>query len=577
VEYLHLTTQAIEILKKRYLKKDAQGRITESPEEMFWRVAQNIAEAERLYGNRTSPEEVSESFFRVMASLDFLPNSPCLMNAGRELQQLAACFVLPIEDSLDSIFETVKQTALIHQSGGGTGFAFSRLRPKDDSVQSTGGVASGPVSFMRVFNMATEVIKQGGTRRGANMGVLKVDHPDIMEFIAIKQNPNEMENFNLSVGITKAFMEAAEKDGEYSLINPRTKKEVRRLRAREVLEAMVTSAWESGDPGVLFLDRINEANPTPELGEIESTNPCGEVPLLPYEPCVLGSINLLHMLRKRNGGWETDFEKIKRTVREAVHFLDNVIDMNQYPMPQIGQMAKGNRKIGLGIMGLAHYFIRLGIPYNSPKALEVAKGLMSFIQYQARQQSMELAEQRGVFPNFKGSLYERPGGMRLRNATLTTVAPTGTLSLLANCSNGIEPLFALQYTRRALEDMEIQITDPLFIELGEQEGFLTQELLSSLGEGLKLQDLPQIPEMVKKLFVTTFEIPPIWHIKIQSAFQEYTDNAVSKTINFPHDATKEEVREAFLMAHQERCKGITVYRSGSRSKQVLACGTKQVC
>lgn len=577
MEYLHLTTQAIEILKKRYLKKDAQGRVTESPEEMFWRVAQNIAEAERFYGNRTSPEEVSENFFRMMASLDFLPNSPCLMNAGRELQQLAACFVLPIEDSLDSIFETVKQTALIHQSGGGTGFAFSRLRPKDDSVQSTGGVASGPVSFMRVFNMATEVIKQGGTRRGANMGVLKVDHPDIMEFIAIKQNPNEMENFNLSVGITKAFMEAVEKDGEYSLINPRTKKEVKRLRAREVLEAMVTSAWESGDPGVLFLDRINGANPTPDLGEIESTNPCGEVPLLPYEPCVLGSINLLHMLRKRNGGWETDFEKIKRTVREAVHFLDNVIDMNKYPMPQIGQMAKGNRKIGLGIMGLAHYFIRLGIPYNSPKALEVAKGLMSFIQYQAKQQSMELAEQRGVFPNFKGSLYDRPGGMRLRNATLTTVAPTGTLSLLANCSNGIEPLFALQYIRRALEDMEIQITDPLFIELGEQEGFLTQELLRSLGEGLKIQDLPQIPEMVKKLFVTTFEIPPIWHIKIQSAFQEYTDNAVSKTINFPQDATKEEVREAFLMAYQERCKGITVYRSGSRSKQVLACGTKQVC
>jgi ribonucleoside-diphosphate reductase alpha chain len=513
----------------------------------------------------------------MMASLDFLPNSPCLMNAGRDLQQLAACFVLPVDDSLDSIFETVKQTALIHQSGGGTGFSFSRLRPKDDTVQSTGGMASGPVSFMRVFNMATEVIKQGGTRRGANMGVLGIDHPDILEFITIKKNLKEMENFNLSVGITKAFMEALSKDDAYDLINPRTKQSTKHLKAKEVLEAIVSAAWETGDPGILFLDRINEANPTPELGEIESTNPCGEVPLLPYEPCVLGSINLLRMMKEKSGKWEVDFDKLRMTVRHAIHFLDNVIDMNQYPLPQISQMAKGNRKIGLGVMGLAHFLIRLGIPYNSQKALEVVKGVMSFIQYQAREQSMELAERRGVFPNFKGSIYDKPEGMRLRNATLTTIAPTGTLSLLANCSSGIEPLFAIQYTRRALEDMEFQIMDPLFIELGEKKGFVNPELIKALSEGASLQELSQVPKELKELFITTFEIPPAWHIKIQAAFQEYTDNAVSKTINFPRTATKDEVKEAFLMAYQERCKGITIYRSGSKPSQVLACGTKQVC
>ena len=577
MEITPLTPQAVTILEKRYLKKDARGQVIETPEEMFWRVAKNIAEAECFYGKETSREELSETFFRMMASLEFLPNSPCLMNAGRDLQQLAACFVLPVEDSLDSIFETVKQTALIHQSGGGTGFSFSRLRPRDDRVQSTGGMASGPVSFMRVFNMATDVIKQGGTRRGANMGVLAVDHPDIMEFITIKKKLKEMENFNLSVGITKVFMEALKKDDEYDLINPRTKQSIRSLKAREVLEAVVSAAWETGDPGILFLDRINEANPTPELGEIESTNPCGEVPLLPYEPCVLGSINLLNMLKEKNGKWEVDFDKIRMTVRQAVHFLDNVIDMNQYPLPQISQMARGNRKIGLGVMGLAHFFIRLGIPYHSQKALEVVKGIMSFIQYQARERSMELGEQRGVFPNFKGSIYDKPGGMGLRNATLTTIAPTGTLSLLANCSSGIEPLFALQYTRRTLEDMEFQITDPLFIEIGEKRGFLSPELIQSLSEGASLKELSQVPKEVKELFITTFEIPPVWHIKIQAAFQEYTDNAVSKTINFPRDATKDEVREAFLMAYQERCKGITVYRSGSKPSQVLACGTKQVC
>jgi ribonucleoside-diphosphate reductase alpha chain len=573
---VQLSTPAVAVLQKRYLRKDAQGRVIETPEEMFWRVARNIAEAERLYNHSTSVEALSEIFFLMMASLDFLPNSPCLMNAGRDLQQLAACFVLPVEDSLDSIFEIVKQTALIHQSGGGTGFSFSRLRPKHDAVQSTGGVASGPTSFMRVFNMATEVIKQGGTRRGANMGVLRVDHPDIKEFIALKGNPDEMTNFNLSVGLTKEFMEAFEKDGEYNLINPRTKREVGRQKAREVFEAIIHAAWETGDPGVLFLDRINEANPTPHIGEMESTNPCGEVPLLPYEPCVLGSINLSHMVKERNGKSEADFEKIKRTVRDAVHFLDNVVDMNQYPLPQIAQMAKGNRKIGLGVMGLAHFFIRLGIPYNSPRALEVARGVMSFIQRQARERSMELAEERGVFPNFPGSIYSR-NGMRVRNATVTTIAPTGTLSLIANCSSGIEPLFAIQYVRKALEGMEFQITDPLFLESGEKEGFLTSDLMKAISEGASLRDLPDVPEHIKGLFITTFDIPPSWHIKIQAAFQEYTDNAVSKTINFPRHATKEDVKEAYLLAYREKCKGITIYRSGSKAGQVLVCGTKQVC
>ena len=577
MESLCLSASAIAVLENRYLRKDGEGKVVETPEEMFWRVARNIAEAERFYNHPTFFEELSDIFFRMMASLDFLPNSPCLMNAGRDLQQLAACFVLPVGDSLDSIFEAVKQTALIHQSGGGTGFSFSRLRPKDDSVQSTGGVASGPTSFMKVFNMATEVIKQGGTRRGANMGVFRVDHPDIIEFVNMKKNPDEMTNFNLSVGLTREFMEALGKDGEYGLINPRTKNEVGRVKARVVFEAIVNAAWETGDPGVLFLDRINEANPTPQLGDMECTNPCGEVPLLSYEPCVLGSVNLSRMVKERNGRVEPDFEKIRKTVRHAVHFLDNVIDMNQYPLPQIAQMAKGNRKIGLGVMGLAHFFIRLGIPYNSPKALEVVRGLMSFIQHQARERSMELAEARGVFPNFPGSIYSRNGGMRLRNATVTTIAPTGTLSLLANCSSGIEPLFAIQYVRRALEGMEFQMTDPLFLELGEKGGFLTPDLMKALSEGVNLRDLPDVPQSMKELFITSFEIPPVWHIKIQAAFQEYTDNAVSKTINFPRDATKEDVKEAYLLAYRERCKGITIYRSGSKAKQVLSCGTKQVC
>lgn len=577
MEKVPFTQFALRILEKRYLKKDSQGRVIESPEEMFWRVSRNIAEAEKIYDSSASTESLSEDFFRMIASLDFLPNSPCLMNAGKTLQQLAACFVLPVEDSLESIFETVKYTALIHQSGGGTGFSFSRLRPKDDPVQSTGGMASGPVSFMRVFNMATEVIRQGGTRRGANMGVLRVDHPDILEFVQIKKQPGEMENFNLSVGITKRFMEALQRDEAYDLINPRTGKIAGRLRARMVFDTIATAAWETGDPGVLFLDWINESNPTPQLGEMESTNPCGEVPLLPYEPCVLGSINLSHMVKKGDGRWETDWEKLEKVVRLSVHFLDNVIDVSQFPLPQITEMARGNRKIGLGVMGFAHFLIRLGIPYNSEKALEAAREVMGFLQRKGREASVELALRRGVFPNYKGSIYDRAGGPRLRNATVTTIAPTGTLSLLANCSSGIEPLYAVHYVRRALEEMEFEILDPLFEAIGEEEGFLTSDLRRAVSEGKSLRELKGIPRRIQDLFVTAFEISPSWHVRMQAVFQQFTDNAVSKTINFPRNATPEDVKEAFWMAYRERCKGITVYRSGSKSRQILSCGTKQVC
>jgi ribonucleoside-diphosphate reductase alpha chain len=577
MEYPRFTDHALRVLERRYLKRDNEGRSAESPGEMFGRVARNIAEAERRYRSDSSPEALSDAFFQMMASFDFLPNSPCLMNAGRELQQLAACFVLPVQDSLESIFETVKHTALIHQSGGGTGFSFSHLRPREDRVRSTGGIASGPVSFMRVFNMATEVIKQGGTRRGANMGVLRVDHPDVLEFITIKQRPGEMENFNLSVGLSAAFMDALQKDDDYDLVSPRTGRISGRLKAGDVFDAMVAAAWQTGDPGVLFLDRINSANPTPQLGEIESTNPCGEVPLLPYEPCVLGSINLFNMLKRRDGKWRIDFEKLGKVARLSVQFLDNVIEMSSFPLPQVAEMARGNRKIGLGVMGLAHLLIRLGIPYNSREALDTASEVMRFIQNQGRQRSAELAAERGVFPNFKGSIYDRPGGIPLRNATITTVAPTGTLSLLVDCSSGIEPIYGVRYTRRALEDMEFEIIDPLFLDIGQREGFLTPEIERSVLEGKTLREISGVPQQIKDLFVTAFEISPYWHIKMQAAFQKYTDNAVSKTVNFPEEATKEDVREAYLMAYREGCKGITIYRSGSKGGQVLSCGTKQVC
>jgi len=572
-----LTSNALTVLARRYLKKDEQGRLIESPQEMFRRVANNVAQADLMYHDHADLLRTEKEFYRILSSLEFLPNSPTLMNAGRPLQQLAACFVLPVEDSLESIFDGVKNTALIHQSGGGTGFSFSRLRPRDDAVRTTGGTASGPVSFMRVFNMAAEVIKQGGTRRGANMGILRVDHPDILEFISAKVDNKELSNFNISVAITEEFMQAVEEKGDLLLINPASRKVVRRLKAGEVFDKIVETAWKTGDPGVVFLDRINRDNPTPQLGEMESTNPCGEQPLLPYEPCNLGSINLHRMLKESGNGYEIDWEKLEQSVRTGAHFLDNVIDMSRYPLDQIDRMAKGNRKIGLGVMGFADMLIRLGIPYDSEEALQVGERTMKFVREKGWEMSGELARERGVFPNLPGSRYDHDGGPRLRNATVTTVAPTGTLSIIAGCSSGIEPLFALSYKRHILGDVTLPEVYEHFLETAKRRGFYSDSLLMRITAGESIQKLLEVPEDVKRVFVTAFDIAPEWHVRMQSAFQRHTDNAVSKTINFPQKAAKEDVRQAFLLAYKEGVKGITIFRSGSKSEQVLTCADPMYC
>jgi ribonucleoside-diphosphate reductase alpha chain len=573
----NLTSNALAVLSSRYLQKDEHGRIVESPEQMFRRVAGNIAQAELLYDDHADIRSREEEFFSVLANLEFLPNSPTLMNAGRALQQLAACFVLPIEDSLESIFNGVKNTALIHQSGGGTGFSFSRLRPKDDAVRTTSGSASGPVSFMRVFNMATEVIKQGGTRRGANMGILSVDHPDILEFISAKEDNKELTNFNISVAVTEDFMRSVESGGDLLLINPHNRQVVKTLKAREVFDRIVQMAWRTGDPGLVFLDRINRDNPTPQLGEMESTNPCGEQPLLPYEPCNLGSINLGLMAKSVNGSAEIDWEKLKQTVRIGVNFLDDVIDVSRYPLDEIDRMAKGNRKIGLGVMGFADLLIRLGIPYDSEEGLSTGEEIMKFVREQGWAYSTELAQKRGVFPNYPGSRYDRMGGPALRNATVTTVAPTGTLSIIAGCSSGIEPLFALSFSRHVLGDVDLPELNEYFLETAKKRGFFSDQLRMRVMAGESIKHMSGVPEDVKRLFVTAFEIAPEWHVRMQAAFQRHTDNAVSKTINFPQDATEEDVRKAFLLAYREGVKGITVFRSGSRSKQVLTCADPLYC
>ena len=495
------------------------------------------------------------------------------MNAGRELGQLSACFVLPVEDSMESIFDAVKNTALIHKSGGGTGFSFSRLRPETARVGSTGGVASGPVSFMRAFDTATDVIKQGGMRRGANMAILNVDHPDIMKFIVAKEDPTAFTNFNFSVAVTSEFMEAVKADADYNLVNPHSK-ETKTKNAKEVFDKIVAMAWKTGDPGIVFIDRINEHNPTKHLGDIESTNPCGEQPLLPYESCNLGSINLVKMLHTTNGTTEIDYTKLAKTVRVAVRFLDNVIDVNKFPLPEIEEMTKKTRKIGLGVMGFADMLIQLGIRYDSQDALDLAEKVMADISREAADASKELAKEREVFPAFKGIDYDVPNGIGVRNATRTTIAPTGTLSIIASCSSGIEPLFALSYVRNILDGAQLVEVNPYFEQAAKSEGFYSEELMQKLANGVHLNDIDGVPDEIKQLFVTAHEINPEWHVRMQAAFQKSTDNAVSKTVNFPQETTQEDIAKVYKMAYELGLKGITIYRDRSREAQPLS--TSQV-
>lgn len=554
---MELSANALKVLQARYLLKDENGQVVETPEEMFARIARTVAGAEKLYAGDVAWWE--ERFFALLSSLKFLPNSPTLMNAGKPTGQLAACFVLPVEDSMQSIFDTLKNAALILQSGGGTGFSFSRLRPRADIVRSTGGIASGPVSFMKIYNTATDIIKQGGARRGANMGILRIDHPDILEFIRVKRNVRELANFNISVAVTDAFMEALSRKGEYQLVNPRSGKVAGTLKAEEVFAEIVESAWETGDPGLVFIDRINRANPTPHIGSFESTNPCGEQPLLPYEACVLGSLNVARYINDR----EIDFSALAEDIRTAVRFLDDTIDASIYPLPAIELMHKGNRKIGLGVMGWADLLLRLGLPYNHPKSFAMARTLMKFVRDTSRNASAELAGERGVFPNFAGSVYDAPDLPRMRNATTTTIAPTGTLATIADCSSGIEPLFALAYKRYVL-DTELTEINGYFVKIAKELSFYSDKLMQKVVKQGKLRGITGIPADIRRLFRTALEIPAADHIEMQAAFQEYTDNAVSKTVNLPARATRDHVARALLLAYEKGVKGITVFRYGSK-------------
>jgi len=569
---IKLSDNALRVLERRYLTKDGEGKVIETPHELFRRVAKHIASAELHYDANADVSFWEEAFHQLMTNLDFLPNSPTLMNAGHELGQLSACFVLPIEDSMESIFDAVKYTALIHKSGGGTGFSFSRLRPTSDRVGSTGGIASGPVSFMRTFDVTTDVIKQGGMRRGANMAILNVEHPDILKFIAAKEDPEALTNFNLSVAVTDKFMKAVGKGTDYNLVNPRTGEVTDKLNAKEVFYKIVDMAWHTGDPGIVFIDEINRHNPTPKLGKIESTNPCGEQPLLPFESCNLGSINLSKMVADKDGQLYIDHDKLSQTVKLAVRFLDNVIEVNQFPLPEITEIAKTTRKIGLGVMGFADMLIQLGIPYDSEQGLVMAEEIAHFISEEADKTSIELAQERGVFPAFQESIYDMPDGPRFRNASRTTIAPTGSLSIIANCSSGIEPLFALSYIRHILEGEEFIEVNPYFEETAKKGGFYSPDLMKQLAEGKRLKDIEEVPEDIKMLFVTAHDISPEWHVKMQAAFQKFTDSAVSKTVNFPHEATPDDVTKVYMLAYQEGLKGITIYRDRSRDSQVLTVG-----
>ncbi len=551
---LKLSVNAVRVLERRYLLKDEHGSVIETPAQLFRRVAKAIA---------LDPES-EEEFLNILINLEFLPNTPTLMNAGTDLGQLSACFVIPVWDSLVSIFDAVKSMAIIQQSGGGTGFSFSRLRPRGDIVRSTKGVASGPVTFMRVFDTTTDVIKQGGKRRGANMGILRADHPDIIEFITSKTKEGFLTNFNISVAVDDKFMKAVKKDEEYELINPRNKEVVKKVRARDMWNLIITMAWRTGDPGVVFIDEINRHNPTPHIGKMESTNPCGEQPLLPYESCNLGSINLAKMVKDS----EIDWEKLERTINVAVKFLDNVIDVNKYPLREIEDITNANRKIGLGVMGFADMLVQLGIPYDSEEALKKGEEIMSFIKEKSHAASERLAQERGAFPNFRGSIYKTP----IRNSTVTTVAPTGTISIIAGCSSGIEPLFAVSFVRNVMEGTKLLEVNPYFEAVAKERGFYSEELMMRIAKQGTLAGIEEVPEDVKRVFVTAFDIAPEWHVRMQAAFQKYTDNAVSKTINFPHDVDIKEVEMAYMLAYELKCKGITVYRYGSKVEQVLYLG-----
>lgn len=568
---VHISENAETVLTKRYLRKGLNGEITEGVRELFWRVAWSIASEEAKY--EKSPykvDELARQFYDLMTNFRFLPNSPTLMNAGTKLGQLAACFVLPVGDSIEEIFDAVKYAALIHKSGGGTGFSFSRLRPKESRVGSTGGVASGPLSFLRIFNTATEQIKQGGTRRGANMGILRIDHPDIMEFITAKEREGELNNFNLSVGLTEAFMKAVENDEKYDLVTPHSGKTVAQLEAKKVFELLVRKAWESGDPGIVFLDRINKDNPTPELGEIESTNPCGEQPLLPYEACNLGSLNVsaFYDAAKKDVDWDA----FKDAIHLSVRFLDNVIDASRYPLESIDEMVRTNRKIGLGLMGWADLLFQLRIPYDSVEALNLGEKLMAFIQSESKSASKTLAAERGPFPAYDGSVFGKRNLGPYRNATTTTIAPTGTLSIIAGCSSGIEPLFALSFARHVMDGAKLVEVNRHFEDALKEAESHSQALMDDVAKKGRIQHMDYLPDWLRRVFVTAMDIEAEWHLKMQAAFQHHTDNAVSKTVNLANEATQEDIHHIYWLAYELGCKGVTVYRDGCKSIQVLCTG-----
>lgn len=562
---LKLPLNTLLVLKRRYLLKDDERRIIETPKELFQRVARHVSQAEANFSSTHRREEVELAFFEMMSRLEFLPNSPTLMNAGTSLGQLSACFVLPVEDSMEGIFESLKNMAIIHQTGGGTGFDFSRLRPKGDLVSTTKGEASGPVSFMSIHNHATGIIVQGGRRRGANMGILRCDHPDVVEFVEAKLEGNAFQNFNLSVAVTDTFMEAVKRKEGFDLVNPRTKERVKSIKAAALFDLIVYAAWKAGDPGLVFLDEINRHNPTPQVGRIEATNPCGEIPLLPYESCNLGSIDLAKFVEEGSIQWE----RLKERIWLGIRFLDDVIEVNKYPFPQIQDITFSNRKIGLGVMGFADMLIKLCVSYTSEEAVRLAEKVMKFFHEESRKASESLAQERRVFPHYERSIYPKKN-ILLRNATINTVAPTGTISIVAGCSSGIEPLFALSFVRNVMSGTKLFETHPLFEKELHRRGLYSRELMAEIGKVGSIQNLRELPKELRNIFITAFDVPPEQHLRIQAAFQRYTDNSVSKTINLPNDASVEDVRAIYLMAYDLKCKGITIYRYGTKKEQVLS-------